>query len=265
MADNGDVQYRYQSMKVIRGREARTIKKMQNDGWELHTQDQGRLRTEMTFRSVKKPTPWRLIAAIAVVVILALAVVGGIAALQGGDDASNVATAPPSEGLSETPSENAPSPSQEPSEEPTLAETEASAPTETQPSAPAVDEILTVGNNRDLKMLLSSSEDYALSKSFSKTFQGRTIEFDGNVAASAPHGDYDTRFDFLIFGGDYSETVANPGPAFQFRDVNFYDLNVQGRGSSVGTGNNLHIVATVGQFEPRTGLFPLEPASTRLR
>ena len=58
--------------------------------------------------------------------------------------------------------------------------------------------------------------------------------------------------------GDYSETVAGPGPAFQFRDVNLYDLNLQGRGSSVGMGDNLHIVAEVGEFESRSGLFLLE-------
>ncbi|WP_344305177.1 DUF4839 domain-containing protein [Nocardioides bigeumensis] len=256
MSDSGDAQYRYQSMKVIRGRESSTVKKMQSAGWELHTRDQGRLRTEMTFRRVKKPTPWGLVAALAAVAVVAIAVVGGIVALQG-DDVPDEATASSSEGVSQTPSETATSPSQEPSEEPTATETES--------STPVTDEVLTVENNPDLKTLLTKGEDYNLSQAFAKNYEGRTIEFDGNVAYTAPHGNYDTRFDFLIYAGDYSETVAAPGPSFQFRDVNFYDLNLQGRGSSVGTRDNLHIVAEVGAFEPRSGLFLLEPVSTRLR
>lgn len=265
MAESGDAQYRYQSMKVIRGREASTITKMQNNGWEPHSQNQGRLRTEMTFRRVKKPTPWRLIVAGAVATIVAIAVVGGIAALRGGNDAPDEATTSASEGASETPNENTPSPSQEPSQEPTATETASPAPTQTQPPAPAADEVLTVDNNPDLKTLLTTGENYKLSRAFSKTYEGRTIEFNGNVANTMPHGDYNTRFDFLVYNGDYSETVANPGPPFQFRDVNFSDLNLQGRGSSVGTGDNLHILAEVGAFEPRTGLFLLEPVSTQLR
>lgn len=263
MADTG-VQYRYQAMKVVRGREARTIVKMQNEGWELHAQDQGRLRTTITFRRVKKPTPWRRIAAIAVAAVV-IAVVGGIAALQSRDDASRAATDTPSEGPSETPSENTPTPSEGPSEEPTATQAEAMPPTLTEPPASTGDETLTVDNNPDLKRLLTTGQDDDLSQAFSKAYEGRKIEFDGNVANTMPHGDYDTRFDFLVFAGDFSETVANPGPSFQYRDVNFYDLNLRGGGSSVGTGDNLHIVAEVGAFEVRTGLFLLEPVATRLR
>ena len=69
MPDDGAVHYQYQSLKVIRGREARTIAKMQAEGWELHTQTQGRLRTDMTFRRMRKPVPWRLIAAGSAVVV----------------------------------------------------------------------------------------------------------------------------------------------------------------------------------------------------
>ncbi len=268
MADSGDVKYRYQSMKVIRGREASTITKMQSDGWELHRRDQGRLRTEMTFRRAKKPTPWRLVAALAVVALVVIAV-GGIVALQGEDNIPGEATTSPSQEppTPATATETAsPAPTQtQPPTPATATETASPAPTQTQPPTPATDEVLTVDNNPDLQTLLTSGEDYNLSKTFSKTYEGRTIEFNGNVANTMPHGDYDTRFDFLVYAGDYSETVANPGPSFQFRDVNFYDLNLQGRGSSVGTGDNLHIVAEVGAFEPRSGLFLLEPISTQLR
>lgn len=274
MADD-DVQYKYQSVKVIRGREASTIAKMQNDGWELESQNTGTLRTEMTFRRVTTPTktPWLLLAAILGVGVLLLAIGGIIEAVQGGDDAPSATDTPSATAAtpSEEPSEEAtPTPPEEPSEEPsetasTPTEVPSEEPTETQPTEPATDEVLTVDNNQDLKTLLTSGEDYALSKAFAKTYEGRKIEFDGNVASAASHNGASTRFDFLIYAGDYSDTVANPGPSFQLRDVNFYDLNLQGRGSGVGMEDNLHIVAEVGEFEPRTGLFLLKPVSTRLR
>ncbi len=116
MADSGEVEYRYRSMKVIRGREAMTITRMQSDGWEFHSRDQGLLRSELSFRRVKKPTPWRLIAAFAVVAIVVIAVIGGVFALQGEEDVPGEATTSSSEGASETPSENATSPTVEPSQ-----------------------------------------------------------------------------------------------------------------------------------------------------
>lgn len=255
MADD-DVQYKYQSVKVIRGRAASTIAKMKDDGWELESQNTGTLRTDMTFRRVTTPTktPWLPLAAILGAGVLLLSAGGIVLAVQGRDDTPSATN---------TPSATASTPSEAPSEEATPTPSEE--PTETQPTEPATDEVLTIDNNQDVKTLLTSGEDYALSKAFAKTHEGRKIEFDGNVASAASHNGASTRFDFLIYTGDYSDTVANPGPSFQFRDVNFYDLNLQGRGSGVGMGDNLHIVAEVGEFEPRTGLFLLTPVSTRLR
>lgn len=268
-SDNYDVQYRYQSMKVIRGREAKAIAKMENQGWDLHDQDQGKLRTEIRFRRVKKPTPWRLVTAGAVAAVIAIAVVGGIIAILGGS--LSELDAPPSATETTEPSDE-PTPSAadettgDPTAEPTETETVAPpVPSEAAVPTPAVDEVLTVDNNPDLRMLLTRGQDDNLSQAFAQQYEGRTIGFDGNVSIVGPHEGYETRFDFLIYVGDYSETVANPGPPFQFRDVNFLDLNLQGRGSSVGTGDNLQILAEVREFEPRTSLFLLDPVSTRLR
>lgn len=55
MADD-DVQYEFESVRTIRGREASTIAKWRDDGWELDAQNQGTLRTELTFRRVKPKT-----------------------------------------------------------------------------------------------------------------------------------------------------------------------------------------------------------------
>jgi hypothetical protein len=61
MADD-DALYEFKSVRTSRGREARTLAKWQNDGWELVTQSQGRLRTKMTFRRVKPKTRRRIVA-----------------------------------------------------------------------------------------------------------------------------------------------------------------------------------------------------------
>ena len=103
-------------------------------------------------------------------------------------------------------------------------------------------------------------------KTFAETYRGRIIEFDGNIAAMNRHGDSETRFDILLYAGDYSETVAI-GPAIQFRDVNYQDLHLTGPNApdSVGQGINLHITAEVGEYEAGSCLFLLNPVSTEVR
>lgn len=45
-----------------------------------------------------------------------------------------------------------------------------------------------------------------------------------------------------------------------------YGLNFRGHvPGRIGVGDNLHVVARVDHFERRTGLFLLEPVSTRVR
>jgi hypothetical protein len=67
MADDGNqVQYRYQTIKVIRGREASRVAEMERQGWEVEQQTTGRLRTEIAFRQVVTPLrfkPWMAVAA----------------------------------------------------------------------------------------------------------------------------------------------------------------------------------------------------------
>lgn len=52
-----DVQYLFQVVKTIRGREATARSTLANEGWEFVSQTQGTLRTEMTFRRVKPQDP----------------------------------------------------------------------------------------------------------------------------------------------------------------------------------------------------------------
>lgn len=69
-----DAPYEFKFVRAMRGREARTITRWQDGGWEFVRQDQGRLRTEMTFRRVKPRTKWHPWA-VAGVLLLALVII----------------------------------------------------------------------------------------------------------------------------------------------------------------------------------------------
>ena len=129
------------------------------------------------------------------------------------------------------------------------------------------EEILTVENNKELATILSTKDETSpLFKEFAEKYVGRTIVFDGNTAAVNNHGDNKTRFDYLIYVGDYSETTFS-GPNFQFRDVNYNNLHLTGDNvpDTFGTGLNIRIVATVEEYNETTGLFQLEPVSIEMR
>lgn len=144
--------------------------------------------------------------------------------------------------------------------------------TETEPAiaettAPAAPETLTTQNSSELAALLALKDPHDPSvAAFSASHRGQLIEFDGCVMDVAPHGTYQTRFDYLIAPGDYSlESIS--GPSFQFSDINYFDFGFPEDASpdSVPAGMNLHIIARVGAYDSTTGLFQLEPVSTSVR
>ncbi len=269
-----DVQYEYTSAQAIRGTEAKVIAKRAEDGWEVDSRNQGLLRTELTFRRVKPTTPGarllatfrrlepqaqrRLVAASGV--LLLLVIVGGIVAgtLAGGGTPAPVAAA------SETGAEA--TTSEEPSESAVPAP-ETTAPA-TASTVPVVEETLTVENNEDLAALVALDDPGAAAVAeFAAEYRGRTIEFEGNIAAMANHGGYATRYDVLVLAGDYSETSA-AGPQFKFEDVNFtIDMNVTGPDipDTIGVGDNLRVVARVGGYNATSQLFILDPVRTEVR
>jgi hypothetical protein len=126
---------------------------------------------------------------------------------------------------------------------------------------------ITVDNNEEFRALIESPQpDNATIEQFVSKYKGRTIEFDGNVAYVAPYKSYKTRFEFLIYPGDYSTTSAH-GPSFKFSDVAYYDLHLTGANipDSIGTGQNLHIVAEILEYKSIQGLLYLEPVTTSVR
>ncbi|NRH33255.1 hypothetical protein [Rhodococcus sp. MS13] len=84
-----ETRYEFTEIKAIRGTESKTITSKQQQGWELVTQQEGRLRTTMTFRRPKPKPPWRLWAAVgAASVILAGILTAGVLL----EDDSNAST-----------------------------------------------------------------------------------------------------------------------------------------------------------------------------
>ena len=118
---------------------------------------------------------------------------------------------------------------------------------------------LTVSNCPELASILSNAaeidDSYA---AFAAKYKGRIVEFDGSVDYCTNHGDYKTRFDYLLSAGDY-DSDHQIGPTFKFDDVSYSDLGTDL--DSVGIGQNVHIVAEVLSFDSNTGLFYLEPVS----
>ncbi|TFV58996.1 UNVERIFIED_ORG: DUF4839 domain-containing protein [Bacillus sp. AZ43] len=258
-----DTQYEYTSVQALRGTEAKAIAKWGRNGWEVQRRDPGVLRTELTFRRVKpktlggtllaafrtlNPKMQLLAAAAPVLLLVAVITIGAIAEGRGG--ASEPAASASDAEVSAEPAHAA-------------AATSSAAPT-----TPAAEEILTVANNADLAALLAITQPGAPTVGeFAAKYRGRTIEFDGNIAFMNGHGGYSTRYDLLILAGDFS-TTTSAGPNFQFRDVNLTsDLKLVGPNvpDTVGKGDNLRIVARVGDYNSTQELLVLEPVSLASR
>lgn len=248
-APQDGVKYDLNTIRTIRGTEARARAKWEADGWEFVSQEQGTIRTQMTFRKPKKPVSWKRFAVLGGVLAALAIIIGVNVALSSDDGAKPAATS------SARPTPDA---APEQSAEPTAAPKPTTAPESV---------VLTAVNNADLAALLTGPQDGPTVEAFATKYEGQTIEFDGAIGAMNPHGGYTTRYDILVSVGDYSETQSFGGPNFQFRDVNVTnDLKLTGNvPDTIGVGNNLHVVARVGAYEPGTTLFLLEPVTTQVR
>ncbi len=127
--------------------------------------------------------------------------------------------------------------------------------------------MLTEQTNDELAALLASTDPAAMAKEFATKYEGRTIRYDGVIAAVNNHENYDTRFDILVPVGDDPE-VATAGPNFQFRDVSVtFDLNLTGDNvpDTLGVGDKVRVTAEVVEYDERQDLLLLDPVETTLR
>lgn len=241
MAD--EIKYEYKTVRTVRGTNGLVISKMQKDGWELVEQAQGTLRSTLNFRRPKKPQPWLLIGTAAAVLVILTIVIGAASALSGGGekkDESDKSTAAASEKPSATPA-------------PTAAKS-------------AATEVITPQNNPEFAALLKADYCDDANLDFATKHEGQTVAFNGSIVNMAPHGDYHTRYDFLLGPGDKGPNTT-VGPAFKYEDVNIFDLKLTGKKipATVGVGDKFRFVAEVGEFNAAQCLFFLDPVSTEVR
>ncbi|MGT2757353.1 DUF4839 domain-containing protein [Streptococcus ovuberis] len=125
--------------------------------------------------------------------------------------------------------------------------------------------VLTIENNPEFAAILNS-ESGELAQQFADKYYGITVEFDGHIAYIAPHENYKTRYDILLYGGDYSgsESTNYSGVNLQFFDVAttsdaFSSLD------SLSIGQNVHIKAQVVEYNAVSGLLRLEPVQITAR
>jgi hypothetical protein len=114
---------------------------------------------------------------------------------------------------------------------------------------------LTQSNNPDFAALLAVGDpgDPKVEE-FDTEYNGKTVEFEGNVADIASHGSAKTLVDVLVYAGNYSET-SSVGPNFQIQGVSIYNLP-----PGLSKGDNIHVTAQVGAYDSTTQILALDPS-----
>ncbi|MFC8707638.1 DUF4839 domain-containing protein [Streptomyces anulatus] len=238
-----ELKYEHKTVQTVRGTDGLVISKMEKDGWELVEQTQGVLRSTLKFRRPKKRQPWLLIGSAAAVLVILAIVIGAASALSDGDakkDDAGKSMNAASEKPSTTPT-------------PTAAESAAA-------------EVITPENNPEFAALLKADSCDDVNLDFATRYEGQTVAFNGSIRHMAPHGDYETRYDFLLGPGDEGPNTTI-GPAFKYEDVNTGNLNLTGKKipATVGVGDKFRFFAEVREFKTAQCLFFLHPVSTEVR
>ncbi|MEU4621301.1 DUF4839 domain-containing protein [Actinoplanes sp. NPDC023801] len=192
--------------------------------------------------------PWRLLG-VGAAVLAVVAVAGGVAAALGDEGGKTDGE------TKAAPSTTTAAPSRKPSAAPTPAASE----------SPAI-EVITSRNSREFAALLKADTCDQANVDFAAEYTGRTVGFDGSIVDMAPHGDYDTRYDFVLAPGNKGPK-STVGPTFKYEDVNVFDLNLTGDKipDTVGEGDRFRFVAEVREFNTVQCLFYLDPVSTEVR
>ncbi|MEU1202177.1 DUF4839 domain-containing protein [Streptomyces sp. NPDC005813] len=126
--------------------------------------------------------------------------------------------------------------------------------------------MITAQNSPEFTALLKADSCDDANLDFAIKHKGETVVFNGSIVNMAPHGDDDTRYDFLLGPGDKGPNTK-VGPAFKYEDVNILDLRLTGKKIpvTVGAGDTFRFVAEVHEFNADSCLFFLDPVSTEVR
>ncbi|MGT2828244.1 DUF4839 domain-containing protein [Streptococcus hillyeri] len=127
------------------------------------------------------------------------------------------------------------------------------------------DQVLTLENNAEFAAILNS-DNGELAKQFSEKYMGLMVEFDGHIMNIMPHDNYKTRYDILIFGGDYSGTDST---SYHGVNLQFFDVATVAEAfdslDGLSVGQNLHIKARVIEYNEVSGVLRLEPVLVTAR
>ena len=137
--------------------------------------------------------------------------------------------------------------------------------TATQSSTPQ-ETALTAQNNADFAHILTASDDFDAYNGFVQKYKDQIIEFDGNIASLANSEEYSTRFDILMYSGDYS-TTSSSGAAFRLENVSPATIKYTGENvpDSLKEGQNVHIKAKVLDYNSGGDLIIIDPIEMSMR
>lgn len=95
-AEEGEIKYQTQTVKAVRGLEARTAAKWERQGWEVVSQETGRLSSQITLRRPKSKTAWWPFAILGGVLVGLAGVVIVMTLVTGSETASPASSSSPS-------------------------------------------------------------------------------------------------------------------------------------------------------------------------
>jgi len=243
------VRYETRTVKCVRGMESRTAARWEQDGWEVVSQKQGRLRSELEIRRpVRKISRRALVIGGGVASALVVVIVLGATGVLGSDSSESDSRA---DGASTTAT--------------TISKTSTPSSAATPAAGTTADAaVVTAANTPQFAALLQLGEycDSSID-AFANDYEGRTVAFDGSILKMNNHGSYAARYDILI-GATASESR---GPAFQFEDVNTtLDLHYLGDvPDTIGEGTDIAVTAKVAGYNSDQCLFRLVPVQTAIR
>lgn len=133
--------------------------------------------------------------------------------------------------------------------------------TESSSTSPAQSTVITTENNEEFKSLLQTDDSSTITD-FVQKYKGQIIEFDGHIADIAHYKNYKTKFDILIYGGNYLGAEQAPsGPNFKFVNITtvsnsaFNSFN----GENISKGQNVRIKAQIGNYNSTQDIVYLSP------
>ncbi|WP_313354517.1 hypothetical protein [Microbacterium sp.] len=103
MVDDG-IKYETRTVKAVRGMEARTAKKWEEQGWEVVSQTVGKLTSKLTIRRPKPKMPWRLFAGLGAFIVALIIFALVMSNIAGSDKAEPAGTPQPTTRASAEPS-----------------------------------------------------------------------------------------------------------------------------------------------------------------